>query len=523
VDSTFDAARTEDRRRITRRRLLQSGLYGGLGVALAACSGTVRKAASVKPAGSDLGAIDHLVFLMQENRSFDHYFGTYPGVRGFDDHSAGDLGVFAQAWPGSDMTTPTGVLLPYHLDTIHQMGECTYDLSHGWNAEHDCWNNGKMNAFVKTHTSEQFEGPVHGPLTMGYYTRSDLPFYYALADAFTICDNNHCSVLGPTHPNRLFYMSGTNDPDGQAGGPIITTSEESSTQWSVSWPTMPEALDAANVSWKVYNPPGPWFIPTKTDYAIAFSLNVLLYFRQYSDPTSDLYKKSFLSTFPSDFAHDVATDNLPQVSWLCTTTFPEDHSEHPPAPSALGEWYTSQVLDILTSNPHVWSRTALIINYDENDGFFDHVRPPTPPPGTPGEYLTVDPLPQAAYGIDGPNGLGIRVPMLVVSPFSRGGYVCSETFDHTSCLKLIETRFGVSAPNISAWRRSTVGDLSSALQMHRSDTSTPALPATSDKPHSVEAECKPLQLIEQNVDSPAYPIPDPQQMPQQEPGSRPTV
>jgi phospholipase C len=508
-----------DTTRLSRRGLLQSGLCGGLGLALAACSGTVRKAASTRPAGSDLGAIEHLVFLMQENRSFDHYFGTYPGVRGFDDHPPGDFGVFAQRWPENDTRTPHGVLLPYHLDTANQMAECTYDLSHAWTAQHESWNEGKMDSFVTTHTSPQFEGPVHGPLTMGYYTRQDLPFHYALADAFTICDNSHCSVLGPTDPNRLFYMSGTNDPDGVAGGPVIITSDSPSAMWSVSWRTMPEVLESAGVSWKIYNPPGSWFAATSR-FAILFSLNIMLYFQQFSDPSSDLFKKAFVPTFPSDFAHDVATDNLPQVSWLATTTYPLDHSEHPPAPPALGEWYTSQVLDILTSNPKVWSRTALVINYDENDGFFDHVSPPTPPPGTPGEYLTVDPLPSAAGGRRGPNGLGIRVPMLVVSPFSRGGYVCSETFDHTSCLKLIETRFGARVPNVSEWRRKTVGDLTSALHMGHPDDSTPELPVTSESPRAVTAECQPLELIEIDVDSPAYPVPDHQQMPTQERGTR---
>ncbi|MFZ0665591.1 MAG: alkaline phosphatase family protein [Acidimicrobiales bacterium] len=507
---------------ITRRNLLQAGLYGGLGAALTACSETVHKAASTKPAGSDIGAIDHLVFLMYENRSFDHYFGTYPGVRGFDDHPAGELGAFAQAWPGNDTLDPPGVLLPYHLDTTHQTAECTYDLSHAWTAQHQSWNGGSMSDFVKVHTSAQYEGPVHGPLTMGYYTREDLPFYYALADAFTICDNNHCSVFGPTDPNRLFYMSGTNDPDGIAGGPIITTNSDPQSMWSVSWKTMPEVLEQAGVSWKFYNPPGKEFVPTQA-LAKEVSLNIMMYFEQFKEPSSELFKKAFLSTFPADLAHDVATDNLPAVSWVIPTTFPVDHCEHPPAPPALGEWYTSQVLEALTSNPKVWARTALIINYDENDGFFDHVSPPTAPAGTPGEYLTVDPLPDTAGGIAGPTGLGIRVPMMVVSPFSRGGYVCSQVYDHTSCLRLIETRFGVKVPNVSDWRRKTVGDLTEALHLSHSETTTPALPATSQSPRSVATECQAVQLLELNVNTPAYPIPVHQQMPTQEPGSRPQV
>jgi phospholipase C len=507
---------------ITRRNLLQAGIYGGLGAALTACSETVNKAAATKPAGSDIGAIDHLVFLMYENRSFDHYFGTYPGVRGFDDHPAGELGAFAQAWPGNDTLDPPGVLLPYHLDTSHQMAECTYDLSHAWTAQHQSWNGGAMSDFVKVHTSPQWEGPIHGPLTMGYYTRQDLPFYYALADAFTICDNNHCSVFGPTDPNRLFYMSGTNDPDGVAGGPIITTNSDPQSMWSVSWKTMPEVLEQKGISWKFYNPPGSEFVPTQA-LAKEISLNIMMYFEQFKEPSSDLFKKAFRSTFPADLAHDVATDSLPAVSWVIPTTFPLDHCEHPPAPPALGEWYTSQVLEILSSNSKLWSRTALIINYDENDGFFDHVAPPTAPAGTPGEYLTVDPLPDTAGGIGGPNGLGMRVPMLVVSPFSRGGYVCSTVSDHTSCLRLIETRFGAKVPNVSDWRRKTVGDLTEALHLSHSETSKPTLPATSQRPRSVATECQAVQLLELNTNTPAYPIPSHQEMPVQEPGTRPQV
>jgi phospholipase C len=178
------------------------------------------------------------------------------------------------------------------------------------------------------------------------------------------------------------------------------------------------------------------------------------------------------------------------------------------------------VIDTLASNAEVWSKTVLFIMYDENDGFFDHVPPPVAPPGTPGEYLTVDPLPSSAYGVQGPIGLGYRVPMLVVSPFSRGGYVCSEVFDHTSQLRFLEARFGVEAPNISSWRRSTCGDLTATLNVANSDTSLPPLPVTDARSARVKAECTDIQLLEVDVANPApYPVPSPQQMPSQEPGA----
>jgi phospholipase C len=467
-------------------------------------------------AGSDLGAIEHIVMLMQENRSFDHYFGTLTGVRGFDDHPKDRLGVFAQSWPANTAFTPRGVLLPYRLDTKNNTdAECTYDLTHAWNAQHDCWDNGSMTKFVATHTLAENEGPVYGLLTMGYYSREDLPFYYALADAFTICDGYHCSVLGPTNPNRLYWMTGTIDPAGQSGGPVIVTSEDDSIKGSLSWTTMPEVLEDAGISWKVYNPPGTEYVPS-SPLSSTVSNNVLQMFKQYIDPTSVLWEKAFLSSFPTTFTEDVKAGTLPKVSWMVAPTFPQDMTEHPPAPAARGEYYTHSVLDVLTSNPEVWSKTLLILSYDENDGFFDHVPPPTPRRGTKDEYLTASPLPAAADGIDGPIGLGFRVPSLVISPFSRGGRVVSDTMDHTSQLRLLEERFGVRIPHLSEWRRSHTGDFTTAILPGSPDTTVPSLPATPLDATSVVEECQAPELIEQNVQSPQYPIPAVQQMPTQE-------
>jgi len=499
----------------TRREVLVGGMAGAFSLALAACGGeTARKAAGVAPAGSDLGAVEHVVFLMHENRSFDHYFGTYKGVRGFDDHPAGSPGVFAQAWPGGAAAD----LLPFHLDTSNTDAECTSDLSHEWLAQHTCWNGGQMDQWVATHTSAQWEGPQTGVLTMGYYTRADLDFWYALADAFTIGDGYHCSVMGPTHPNRLHALSGTLDPEGREGGPVIITDSRSSATGSALWRSMPEELESKGISWKVYNPPGAGYQPSNP-LAIAISDNILLYFKRHvHDPLSPLYKKAFGPIFPDDFARDVANGSLPQVSWI---TPPVGFDEHPTGPPAAGMQYAHQVLRALISNPKTWSKTVLFITYDENDGFFDHVPPPVPPAGTAGEYLTVDPLPSPAGGVAGPIGLGFRVPLLVVSPFSRGGYVNSDTFDHTSQLRFLETRFGVRAPNISAWRRGVTGDLTSPLHVTSPDRSVPQLPVTPGRSDArVKRECQPSQLIEVDVQHPVpYPVPVNQTLPSQEPGS----
>ena len=496
----------------TRRDVLAGGLAGAAGALLAACSGeTVRHAVATKPAGSDIGAIDHIVFLMMENRSFDHYFGSYPGVRGFGDRAAS--GVFDQAWAAAPASN-AGRLLPFHLDIAQTNASCTFDLSHEWAAQHAAWNNGAMDRWVATHTLPQYEGPDHGPLTMGHYTRADLPFHYALADAFTLCDGYHCSVLGPTHPNRLFALSGTIDPAGEAGGPVVATQEGPGIQYSASWETMPERLQTKGVSWKVYNPAGPTYQPD-SPLVMEFSDNILLYFKQYSEPASQLHQLAFTPTFPDTFTADVASGELPQVSWIVP---PIGFDEHPPAPPQLGAWYMHQVIQTLISNPKVWAKTALFIMYDENDGFFDHVAPPTPPAGTPDEFLTAARLPEAAAGIRGPIGLGMRVPMLVVSPFSRGGYISSEVFDHTSQMRLIEERFGVQAPGISAWRRKTTGDLTSTLGAVAT-TTLPGLPATSRTDPVIATQCTTLQTtLEVNSPTPSYPIPATQQQPTQERG-----
>jgi len=515
-----DGGARTGRRGLTRRELLAAGVASGVGLLASGCGrGAASPAATTlartAPAGSDLGAVEHVIFLMMENRSFDHYYGTYPGVRGFDDHPADDLGAFSQACPANASASPVGRLLPFHLDTTHSdIADCTFDLTHNWGPQHQCRSGGRMDSFALVHTDPANEGPSQGTLTMGYYTRADLPYYYALADAFTLCDGYHCSVMGPTHPNRLMQMSGTLDPAGMAGGPVIETNQSPSALFSVHWDTMPEVLEDAGISWKYYNPAGSLYSIESMRSVGLTTDSVLPYFSQYENPASPLYQKAFLPTFPADFAADVRSGTLPQVSWIST---PVGYDEHPPAPSFLGEWFTSQVLGALVANPAVWSKTVLFHMYDENDGFFDHVAPPVAPPGTAGEYLTVQPLPQNASGIAGPVGLGFRVPMLVISPFSRGGHIASETFDHTSQLRFLEERFGVRAPNISPWRRATVGNLVSTVQTDTSDVEMPDLPPTRDDPSYLAAKgCTQLDLVEVATNQPPYPLPAVQRMPSQE-------
>jgi phospholipase C len=505
---------------ITRRQALQTGAAAGA-FALG-WEALIKQALATSPAAGRLSDIEHVVILMQENRSFDHYFGTYRGVRGFADPTAprltdgSGLSVFAQ--PGYAGGYDGGHLYPFHLDS-YANGECTNDIDHSWGPQHTYWNGGRLDGFYTGHLAA--DGPANAPLAMGYYTRSDLQFYYALADAFTICDHYHCSVIGPTDPNRLYSVSAWLDPAGTHGGPILDTSSSRVARFNtLTWTTMPEQLEARGISWKVYSTADG-----------NFGDNVLPYFKQYwSNPS--LGAKATTPSFPGTFQADVAAGNLPQVSWVLA---PLLNSEHPPAPEVYGEASAAQVLQTLVSNRAVWAKTALFITYDENGGFFDHVPPPVAPAGTAGESLTVSPLPATASGIAGPIGLGFRVPMLIVSPFSRGGFVCRDTFDHTSTLRFLESRFGAEVPNLSAWRRASTGDMTSAFNFARVDPSVPALPQPSvaDKRVLLSscAASAPLDLatdgttslkqLEQTVVAP-YPPTVNSAAPKQEPGSAPS-
>ena len=441
---------------MTRRQALRNLAVAGAGAAgLGAVDDLVARAVAASPQHGKLSDIEHVVILMQENRSFDHYFGMYPGVRGFGDKHG--RGAFFQR--GLDGKTVS----PFHFDT-----GCVADITHDWGPQHQSWNGGKMDRFLAAHQAADAPtngSPTPAAETMGYYDRSDLPFYYALADKFTLCDGYHASVIGPTDPNRLMSMSASLDPAGTHGGPLVETllATRAATAGTFTWKTMPEQLTAKGVSWKVY-----------TDKQQHGDLDgVLSYFKAYR-PGTRLYDRGLAPIYPADFMSDLTTGRLPKVSWVLLSLFA---SEHPGLSSPhAGEAGARAVVQALVSHPDVWRKTALFLNWDENGGFFDHAAPPTAPPGTAGEYLTVRNLPAAASGIRGPIGLGFRVPMLVVSPFSRGGLVCSDRFDHTSTLRFLETRFRVPVPNLSKWRRKTTGDLTSAFNFAaRPNATRPAL------------------------------------------------
>ncbi len=437
-----------------------------------------------------LADVEHIVFMMQENRAFDHYLGTLKGVRGFSDPRAvklhGGNSVFYQPAAAG---VPEPYVLPYHPTAANLGLQFIEDLEHDWTTTHVAWNAGNWDQWV----------PAKTPLTMVHLTRSDIPYHFALADAFTVCDAYHASLLGPTDPNRYHMFTGWVGNNGEGGGPVVDNAEA-----GYSWLTFPEVLQDAGISWKVYqdigtglNAAGSYGDSTDA-YVGNYGDNSLLYFNQYrnASTSSPLYERAVTGTNASvsgtifdHFRADCKNNTLPQVSWVCA---PEAYSEHPNWPANYGAYYVSQILDALTANPEVWSKTAFFIMYDENDGFFDHMVPPTPPQdasqGLSTVPITNEIFPGAVDATSGPSpagpyGLGARVPMFVISPWTKGGWVSSEVFDHTSLIRFVQARFGTTAapltdPNITPWRKAVCGDLTSAFNFATPNDATVSLPST---------------------------------------------
>ncbi|MGZ4182905.1 MAG: phosphocholine-specific phospholipase C [Solirubrobacteraceae bacterium] len=507
---------------VSRRRFLQ--LAGGT-VASTMLSDSIARALSIPAnrATRSIRDIEYVVVLMQENRSFDHYYGVLRGVRGFGDPHPVTLPSGRPVWYQADGAT---VIPPFRPDIGHNLA-LTFieDLDHSWDGTHQMLNGGNWDQWLAAKTTT----------CMAHMDRSDLPFHYALADAFTVCDANSCSMLGPTDPNRYYMWTGWDGNDGKGGGPVIANDEI-----GYDWTTYPERLQQAGISWKIYQDSGVgldaagfwgW---TSDPYVGNYGDNSLLYFHQYQNaaPGSALYERARTGTevskggtgvdngygFFEMLADDVQHGRLPSVSWVVA---PEAYTEHPAWPAGYGAWYTAQVLNALTSVPDVWSKTALLITFDENDGFFDHVVSPYPNVGDLAGQSTV-PLdnelfegtagtPGGSGGVVGPYGLGVRVPLLVISPWSRGGWVCSETFDHSSLIRFLEARFGVHEPNITPWRRAICGDLTSAFDFESANDHLPPLP-------SVDAY-KPINPAPPAF-HPAFPANG--SVPLQEPGVRPS-
>ena len=457
--------------------------------------------------------VQHIVILTQENRAFDHYFGTLSGVRGFGDRfpiplpdtaTRKNATVWVQPDARPEITTP---VLPFHADTQANFKLMRLEgTPHTFADAQAAWDDGRMDAWP----------PAKHNHAMAHFTRADLPFQFALAEAFTLCDAYHCALHAGTDPNRLFIWTGTNDPAGTGHGPVIYNAydelaSDEHGHGGYEWITYPERLQAAGLDWQIYQ-----------NMANNFDDNPLVGFKLYrkadkatDGPLVDVARRSLRTRDLDKLKADVLADKLPQVSWVVA---PDIYSEHPgPSSPAEGADYTARVLDALTANPEVWAKTVLIINFDENDGLFDHVPPPSVPSrrkdgsfngvsqvDTTGEYYDVgkdEPLRYRAYG------LGPRVPLYAVSPWSKGGFVSSEVFDHTSVIRFIETRFGVKEPNISPWRRAVCGDLTSCFDFARPDATSfvaglPPTKETSDRAQALPGRSTP------DLPAPAAPVQD---------------
>ncbi len=545
-----------------------AGAAGTMGGLQTACLKSLGRAAAIEPAdGSSYLDAEHIVVLMQENRSFDHVFGTLRGVRGFNDPRAITLPDGNPVWVQANAKGQRFV--PFRLDIKGTKATWMGSLPHDRADQTDARNHGLYDRWLpaKRSGNREFQDM---PLTLGYYTRADVPFYYALADAFTICDQYFCSALSPTTPNRCYLWTGTVRERQNAASPANLRNEDLETHRSGSWPAFPERLEDHGVSWKIYQNEvdiGTGFSEEEDAWLANYGDNPLECFRQYhvqlasnhrafverriqalpaliakakakqqaglqsemkrletereafrgksldtlTERERILHERAFctntgdphyrqladvvyrdgnverrLRAPKGDLFHqfraDVENGRLPTVSWLVG---PEAFSDHPSS-AWYGAWYIAEALDILTRNPAVWKKTIFLLTYDENDGYFDHVPPfVAPRPGhaetgratggidTSVEYVELDQdrkrtRPGNARG--GPIGLGYRVPMVIASPWSRGGCVCSQVFDHTSVLQFLEHFLSrkfhrtVAEPNISQWRRAVCGDLTSAFQ-----------------------------------------------------------
>ena len=569
----------------TRREFLKkAALISGSAAMINTLPPVIQRALAINPEpGSTFYDAEHIVFLMQENRSFDHQLGNLQGVRGYNDPRAIQLPtgnkVFMQTNANGDTYGP------FHLDVKDTSIAWMGSLPHNWTDQTDAMNGGKYDRWLDV---KRAHNPAYAniPLTMGYCDRSDFPFYYSLADAFTVCDQSFCSSITGTHSNRHYWMTGTVRESNKPEAIAHLWNVNDYNNPTLAWKTFPERLDENDISWKVYqneltigygiNTPG-------SDWLSNFGTNVLEYYKQYnvnlhagaiantqekkknlqkiiadleknndadsaarlvaakrllanfergenSHTSADFNKLSpnqqqlnnnaFVTNINDPYYHDLTTlkysdkgtdreldipagdvfhqfredvknGTLPTVSWLMP---PANFSDHPGEPW-FGPWYVSEAMEILLQNPEVWKKTIFIVTFDENDGYFDHVPPfvvPNPYKEGTGkvsqgidpkmDFVTRDqqtnPSSQEKNLREAPIGLGYRVPMIIASPWTRGGFVCSEVFDHTSSIQFVENfvrmkfRKNIKEENITQWRRTICGDLTSAFRPDKGERIT---------------------------------------------------
>jgi phospholipase C len=499
---------------------------------------------------------EHVVILMQENRSFDHMFGTLKGVRGFNDPRPFTLPDQDPVWLQKDAAG--NAYVPFHIDINNTKITWQGGLPHSWTDQLAARNGGRYDQWL----------PVKSLMCLGHYDRLDIPFYYAMADAFTICDHNFCSSLTGTTPNRLFMWTGNirAELNATSDAAVNNSQAESRDDVYIDWETFPEVLEDNGIDWKIYQNE-IWTADVKgeevddwmgnygdnaIEYVKRYNVKLSAYFRKHSDPKAklsaeevtekynrlsqrekNLIDKAFATNINAPFNYlelapfhykddngkeqtlnipkndifhqfrsDVDNGKLPAVSWLVA---PQRFSDHTSSP-LYGTWYVSEAIDILTKNPEVWKKTIFILTYDENDGYFDHIPPyvvPKPGDTSSGKVSSkIDVSADYELKKDSPIGLGYRVPMLVASPWSKGGYVNSQVFDHTSTIMFLEHLFShktgkrIRSQQISSWRREICGDLTSIFRPATASESSPVAPLKREQvlTNIQNAKNKPAQL-----------------------------
>ncbi len=501
--------------KIDRRKFIQ--ITAASGAVALSWPALIQKALAVE-ANNVKGSIEdveHIVILMQENRSFDHYFGTMRGMRGYGDRFPIPLESGERVFHQSDGEK---IVPPYHADKNSSNAGFIKGTPHNFPDMQAAWNQGKYGYWPLYKT----------PYSMAYYTREEIPFQYALAESFTASDAYHCSVATGTDPNRIIFWSGSNfDPDKRAAGVNCTDVDSEPVNlrcWikgempepgytyqgnAFTWPTIPDVLEEAGISWRIYQDPNNNWTGAMHG-CLAFES-----FRK-AKPGSAIYENGMKEWTLEDLKEHVVQGTLPAVSWVLPS---KDDSEHPGAPSSpyRGGDFIHQVLEALTTNPDVWSKTVFFLTFDENNGLFDHIPAPAVPSydadgnlmgkstlDLSGMYFNSgkedsdaaretlregEEVPYRQYlderdTISGPIrpwGFGPRVPLYIVSPWSRGGWVHSEVADHTSVGQFIEKRFGVTLPAISPWHRAIASDLVSAFDFETpNDPHFPDMPDTSN-------------------------------------------
>jgi phospholipase C len=341
--------------------------------------------------------IEHVIVLMQENRSFDHYLGHLLH-NGQDDVDVAP----------DDASNPSGIDGDPPIGWHHTDAYCFHDTQHEWGPSHDQYDDGKNDGFAKTSSgpsADYANDPTDpgGARAMGYYTKDDLPFYYDLASKFAISDRYFADVLGPTYPNRFYLYMGTSH------GLIANA-------FLKDLPTIFGHLTDAGITWRVYDSDAPALLITG-----------------FAAPTG--------ATAPIEqFASDAAADALPQVVFLDPIFLSENYSntsEHPSGDLQVGQkWVRDQVV-ALTSSP-AWAKSAMFITYDENGGLYDHVPPPE-------ACAPDDTAPSGDAGAATFDRYGFRVPVYVVSPYAKPHFVSHVTHSHASILRFIEAKFDLPA------------------------------------------------------------------------------